>query len=118
MSLNWNVSACTNHKELVEGDEWTTTEILIWATIIVGVGDVKTEEVAREFYRRVFMWETVGGPLNMSGRRIAWPDVKRRIGLTTNASNMTPAKWRMKLEQLGMAEADRAAERLAKEAGQ
>lgn len=100
MSLNWNITACTNFESLQSEEEWTVTDTLIWATMIVGMREI-TEANAAEFYARLHIFESLNGSLVFSfdenGERqphfITPEDVMKRIGLRTNASTETFAAF-------------------------
>lgn len=91
MPLNWNIENCTNWKELGMRRQWPTTDALIWATMAIGIGEI-TEQNYEEFYRRLHtIEETAGTFLNHEGKPsfITLAEVKRRIGLRTNAGLIT-----------------------------
>lgn len=105
MALNWNIIKCSNHKSLQTEDEWPITNALIWATMSVGIRDI-TEENIPEFYARLRVWEDIAGPMlwgkdeetgKLVERKIEVDDLRKRIGLHTNASSMTRAEWRKNL---------------------
>ncbi len=85
MSLNWDITKCTGLKELhAESEaEWYLTEVMIWRTMSVGINAI-TEKNAEEFTERSNMYRTVFG-----GKPLTLEDVKRRIGLMTNASSLS-----------------------------
>jgi len=86
MSLDWDVSKCENSDELTAGDQWEFTQAMVFATIGVGIGAV-TEANWQEFYARMklgYYWNDAE----------ITPDVVRRyIGMRTNVSFETRAKW-------------------------
>ena len=105
MALNWNLSNCKDHKSLQTDDEWPITNALIWATMSVGIRDI-TEENIPEFYARLSVWEDIVGPMlwgkdeetgELVERKFEVDDLRKRIGLHTNASSMTRAEWRKNL---------------------
>lgn len=105
MALHWNISNCKNHKSLQTEDEWPITNALIWATMSVGIRDI-TEETIPEFYARLRVWENIVGPMlwgkdeetgKLEERKVEVDDLRKRIGLHTNASSMTRAEWRKNL---------------------
>lgn len=105
MALHWNIGNCKNHKSLQTEDEWPITNALIWATMSVGIRDI-TEETIPEFYARLSVWESIVGPMlyesdpetgKATERGVSVEDLRRRIGLHTNASSMTRAEWRKNL---------------------
>ena len=102
MALNWNVSKVENFKTVcynADGKVNGVTETLIWATMIIGMNGI-TEKNAEEFFFRISMREKLHGALrrDWSGENpvdvfVTWDEVKTHIGLGTNATNMTRAKF-------------------------
>jgi hypothetical protein len=102
MSLDWNIGKCVDMESLKSEDEWPTTEAFIWSTMSIGMNRI-TEENASEFYARLTMWERLcHGELIQKRNpetkkweyvRVSYDDVKKRIGLYTNASNETRSEW-------------------------
>jgi hypothetical protein len=93
MSLNWNLTKMANWEALTEGDEWRITDSLIWATMAVGIHTITLANY-EEFHARVSLWERLVGPymVNTEDKKpmyITLNDVKRRIGLSTNAGTKT-----------------------------
>lgn len=105
MALHWDVTKCKNHKSLTAEGEWPITNALIWATMSVGIRDI-TEETIPEFYARLSVWESIVGAMlyetdtetgKATERGVTVEDLRKRIGLHTNASSMTRAEWRKNL---------------------
>ena len=102
MALNWNVGKVENFKTVcynANGKVNVVTETLIWATMIIGVNGI-TEKNAEEFFFRISLREKLHGALrrDWSGENpvdvfVTWDEVKTHIGLGTNATNMTRAKF-------------------------
>lgn len=95
MSLNWNLEKVKDFKEISEGGEWRITDTLIWATMGVGINRI-TEENYVEFYARLHLQELLWGTYMMENGKskyITLEDVKRRIGLSTNVSNLTRSQF-------------------------
>jgi len=102
MSLDWNIGKCNNMEAIKSEDEWPTTEAFIWSTMSVGMNRI-TEENASEFYARLTIWERLlHGQLIQKRNtetkkweyvKVSFDDVKKRIGLYTNASNETRSEW-------------------------
>jgi hypothetical protein len=102
MALNWNVGKVKDFKTVcynADGKVNAVTETLIWASMIIGVSDI-TEKNAEEFFFRITMRERLHGALrrDWSGENpvdvfVTWDEVKAHIGLGTNATNMTRAKF-------------------------
>lgn len=71
------------------------TNALIWATLSVGMNSI-TEENHRKFYDRLRLQQKLFGPeLRQGGAPyfISLDEVKRNIGLKTNADNKADAAW-------------------------
>jgi len=102
MALNWNVGKVKDFKTVcynADGKVNAVTETLIWASMIIGVSDI-TEKNAEEFFFRISMREKLHGALrrDWSGENpvdvfVTWGEVEAHIGLGTNATNMTRAKF-------------------------
>jgi len=92
MPLNWNVSKCENFEALLEGDEWTATEVLIFALGMLDCGGVVTEANAPEIYARLSAYERNEGALRRRrccdvGRVPVYftpAEIRARVGLSTN----------------------------------
>ena len=99
MALNWNVEKVENYKEIVDGEEMSVTDALIWATMTVGIGEI-TEANAEEFFKRLHLQEKVNGTWLVKGGKpeyITIDQVKRRIGLSTNAARFSRAEFNKRL---------------------
>lgn len=111
MSLNWNIGDIENYKELHEctnpdapEDERLyklngITDALIWATMAVGMGKI-TESNYEAFYARLRFAEKLNGNMALKWDEeteehvpLDVEDVKRHIGLSTNVSPETKAKF-------------------------
>ena len=92
MSLNYNFSKVKDHEALHEDEwEWHITNALIWATMSVGIREIKEDNID-EFYARLHMEEKLFGAHLIKDRKdyfITRTDIERRVGLTTNASTFT-----------------------------
>lgn len=133
MSLDWNLA------EIADADTvcWTTasnpytgkpevvlhprTETIIWACMSIGLGRITTEN-ALDFYARVSLFERLFGVSRrvfVDGKHIVAPitldDIRAHIGLRTNVSNETHAKWSKRIVALYIDDTTRRAERARKE---
>ena len=105
MSLNWNVERCKDWKILTNNNgsdkpkdtlEWTITESLIWSSMTCGFDEI-TEKNYKEIWFRVNLWETYKGSyISVRTKKdtyeryfITLEDIKKRIGLSTNADRET-----------------------------
>ncbi len=106
MALNWNIEKVKNRKEIQTGSEASITDSLIWATMVVGFTSI-TEQNYHEFYKRLHLSELVKGTfLNKDGKSsyITEDDVKRRIGLSTNAGSFSRTEFMRRLSKNYFAE--------------
>ena len=99
MSLNWNIE---NIKADWKSDDvWPITDALIWATMSVGMNEI-TNSNWREFYSRAYMIQTIhGGWIIEKGKtRFVTPkEVRDHIGLHTNATTYSAAKFKSNIDR-------------------
>lgn len=92
MALNWNIENVENWKQISENDnERVITDVLVWATLVVGIREIKSNNVD-EFYARVHLVEVLQGAFrNKEGNSIfiTKDDIQRRVGMTTNSGTYT-----------------------------
>lgn len=101
MALNWNIEQVKDYKQVTTKKEWPITDILIWATMFVGFRSI-TKDNYHEFYKRLHLRELVDGSfLNENGKPyyITEADIKRRIGLSTNASSFSRTEFMRRLNK-------------------
>lgn len=99
MALNWNIEKVKKHKEVQTDKEWPITDTLIWATMFVGFTSI-TKDNYHEFYKRLHLTELVSGSFLMEGGKPHYTtedDVKRRIGLSTNAGSYSRTEFMRRL---------------------
>lgn len=97
MPLTWDISKVKDFEELQGEDnvEAVITTAIVFCTMSIGMGRI-TEENAAEFYARTTLVEKIHGTFRFGGQGnmgITIADVRRRIGLTTNVSSETRARW-------------------------
>lgn len=122
MSLNWNISKCKDNEAIKTKEEWPVTETIIFLTINMGIAYIKDEATAREFFRRAAVYEHLRGVMlhsikreegkadEMIPRWLTLADFTRRIGLYTNASSISGAKfWRSQVPKWAEKFADESA---------
>lgn len=104
MSLTWSLSGINNYQEVCFEPDPTQpgktimcdkTNTIIWYTMITGIGDIKNEKEAEEYYRRYRMFKFVTVPAVNDYFEL--DDVKRHIGLKTNVLRESSAKFNAKL---------------------
>jgi hypothetical protein len=92
MSLNWNAKDAENWDKIHDGAK----ESLIFHTMFLGINRI-TEENYKDFYKRYVQLNRANGwdePHYLTPE-----DVHNAVGLHTNASTLTPAAWRKKLNE-------------------
>jgi len=93
VSLNYDISKCpiNSESEMVQNERWETTQGIIFQTLSNGMGEI-TEANAAEFYARQNIWNRINGftPFTIE-------EIKSMVGLVTNVSYETEAKWRAKI---------------------
>ena len=104
MAIHWNVEKCKNYKKLVKDDEWVLTNSLIWGGFSIGYGQI-TNKNWKQYYKRVQVLEKLFGSfINkiVKGKRqpvyMTEKDIKKRIGFSTNHSNISNAKFWKKIK--------------------
>ena len=105
MSLNWNVEKCKDWKILTNNNEsdkpkdtleWTITNSVIWLSMTCGFNEI-TKKNYKEIWFKINLWETYKGSyISVRTKKgtykkyfITLEDIKKRIGLSTNASRET-----------------------------
>jgi len=106
MPLNWSVAACKNFKDLQEGREWNITNHLIWQSMNVGINEITIDNIP-EFIARLSVWEALSDAhltyYNEETDKCERYDIKvsdmvKRIGMWTNASTLTDAKFKSSIK--------------------
>jgi hypothetical protein len=95
MPLNWNIEKVADWQQLSQNPEQLQiTDTLVWATMAIGMNKI-TADNYNEFYARLYLSQKLDGDVTVTKA-----DVKRRIGLTTNASTLTRKQFTDKKIQL------------------
>lgn len=102
MSLDWNATAIREYDALKTDAEWVKTETLVWATMRVGLSSI-TEANATKFAARLFASNRLYGITS----NVTLADIRRRVGLRTNATDWSDAKFRANLARILMDDAAR-----------
>ena len=105
MALTWDVTDIENHEEVTtemrDGvAHWhPVTDALVWATLFIGIPKI-TRDNWMEFWRRTMQIEQEEGSIIkttvndvVNDRPITSEDIRRHIGLRTNASSMTSKEF-------------------------
>lgn len=108
MALSWNLEGCTHWQELKSDNNWAKTENLIWLMMGIGINEV-TKENWLDVYARIAVLESIDGAYlsvhngnNMEPAYYEPKDIVRRIGLATNVSNESFAKWSKRIMSIKM----------------
>lgn len=94
MPLNWNIEKVQNRQDMTEQDD-VVLNSLIWATISVGINEITPKNVD-EFYARLHLYEKLRGTWTLVDGKpnyIKPDDLKKFIGLSTNAGSLTRTKF-------------------------
>jgi hypothetical protein len=103
MSLNYDLTKIENSEELFDDNTGmnAVTESLIFYTIFIGMNQI-TETNAEKFFERVYLYEKLFGAtvsyINENNdrveRNIKFSDIKRHIGLHTNATSLSDTAFK------------------------
>jgi len=105
MSLDFNYGTLPEDAK-PNGPDWAITESLIWATMGIGINTI-TEANAEEFHTRLMVWHrAIGVRQGNPSERITLADVRKRIGLSTNATPLTKAGFKNNVWRILMADAE------------
>jgi len=101
MSLNFRYTGKENTKTWTKYD-WQTYNMLVWATMSVDLNAL-TEKNIYEFVRRFNInnfydetFELKDGTTHRCRVQIKVKDIRKFVGLKTNASNLTANQWAIK----------------------
>lgn len=127
MGLDWDVSNCRDWKEMqADPTERAITEAIVWATMSVGINEIEAYTVS-EFYHRCRLYDSLYGERMYTGiedkdwkyhsvpKPISMEDLKRRIGMRTNASELTTYRFFQKLRQAFDREEEKWSQNIQKE---
>lgn len=103
MSLNFD-ARLVDDWELLREDP--TTQTLIFCTMLVQMGDLRSEKNIREFASRIESYERAIGTLHGLDP-IPRATILKLHGLKTNVANTTRAKWTKRLGTMLMERVDR-----------
>jgi len=101
MALNWNIAKVKNYEELLDKDGCLKSphSTIVLATIQVSFNEI-TQTNWEEFYKRINFIEKIFGSYHYEDEKgkpkakyITEGDIKRLIGLHTNATKKTPTKF-------------------------
>ncbi len=107
MSLDFNFSKVANHEEVTtdpaDSTRWhPVADALVWLSMICGYDEITLKNVDKVIARVMAYQAVTGGYLRSKGTPIyIMPaDVRRFVGLQTNASTLTDAQWFKRLGTL------------------
>lgn len=97
MALNYELGKIANFKQICFQDNKMNplTHALIFATMALGINEI-TKQNWKTFYSRLHLWEKVNGTYltkNSLPIYITAEEVKKHIGLSTNASSVTTLRF-------------------------
>ena len=102
MALRWNIEKVEGWKALADdAGERAITQAIVFHTMSIGINRI-TDENAEEVARRIRMVESVHRPSLMDENGPRWIDIKdirRRVGLSTNASSITKRAFDARLKR-------------------
>lgn len=108
MALTWSLENCFDWKELKSDSNWAKTESLLWLMMAIGIKEI-TKENYGEVFARVAVLESIDGAYltshNGNGMAPVYyepVDIYRRIGLATNVSDESFAKWSKRIMSVKM----------------
>jgi hypothetical protein len=102
MSLNYDLTKIENSDELFENDRMNAvTESLIFYTIFIGMNQITNDNSAK-FFERVYLYEKLFGASvsfidednNRVERKIKYADIRRHLGLHTNATSLSDTAFK------------------------
>jgi hypothetical protein len=78
--------------------------VIVWSSFVIGMGRIRDEEDAREFYERALLWEKVHSPtvynVGDNGEVISVLSLEnciKAIGYTSNVETISRTKWLKRL---------------------
>jgi hypothetical protein len=99
MALSWSLENCIGWENLKSDSNWPKTESLIWLMMGIGIHEI-TRENWHDVYARIAVLESIDGAYLVkhtgNGMEPAYfqpEDIVRRVGLATNVSDESFAKW-------------------------
>jgi len=97
MALDWYFGKVENFKQVCFQNKKMNpvSHSLIFATMVIGMNEITKKNWAK-FYARLHLWELIHGAyLSKNGKPflISADEVKRHIGLSTNASVFSDARF-------------------------
>lgn len=99
MPLHYNWSECENPDELSSDENAVMTDTMIFMTMHVGIPEI-TEKNWEHFAERMFALQATGSFITTGEGKpyyITREDVKRYIGLKTNASKLSIATFKTRV---------------------
>lgn len=100
MPLNWNISKVENWRVKQKSkNNKAVLDILIYATLIIGLGEI-TQKNYKKFFARLTAYEHLNGAFLYRGKKpyfITLQDVMMWIGLKTNVSNCSATEFEKRI---------------------
>ena len=109
MPLTWSVDKCENDDTLVSPEVWPITNAMILSTMAMGISKI-TKKTVEEYWIRLELFRMAGMPFMTSpdGGAIKYDQLQSFIGLETNASDLSNAKFNRNLAKTLRSRAKRA----------
>ncbi len=111
MSLNWNVEDCVGREDWSDRDH-AVLDRLIWGTMTVGLHRITEANIPEWLLRMRMERAHYGSAFRMQyegeeGHYLRLEHLRKFVGMRTNASDLTRAKWLKELmERVARSEAD------------
>lgn len=94
MALTWNVKECDQSACWDANENMTNTcECMIWATMVVGIDEITTVTIKEFAFRLETDRRLVGTFKNVDNMPFTVDSLRPFLGLKTNATRKTRAKW-------------------------
>lgn len=103
MSLNFSFENVANYEEVTthpaDDTRWhPVADALVWLSLFCGYQEITLKNVDKVI-SRIMTYQAVGGSY-FRGMYITPQDVRRFVGLKTNASTMTDAQWAKRIASI------------------
>lgn len=100
MSLDWDMTKCKDTETLKSEENWPTTQAIIFLCMAVGMGKIKDDKDAKEWYLRAKFYENLKGRVFTDEESITLDLVRKYIGLDTNVTFERRPGWCKRISEL------------------
>ena len=113
MSLDWKIDKIEDYQTVCwhDGKLNPLTHKLIWETMVTGLDEITKDNLEEWLFRLAVTYRVYGS----DGDKITREDLEQHIGLRTNASRMTHAKFMKRMSESLAREALRDVDKSKKE---